>query len=595
MLLWMALQLVSTLALIQADPASLALSNHSTAPFIFNSLSSLLQLWPNTYHQNGHTIVPGTLQPFTLLYHARKDTAPPPSPEWFAFDPEMSHTLMVLFSGPTYLTTYRTTKPTRVLYFDGMSAAWGNLGWMDTQEALLRGADANGTSQDKDKISWVDDYKRAKKLCKWASSRNIEGFVRMNAGFELLWCDFTSPALEIVSHLNITVPGTSAADPRGPGFPQRHSGSESELDYTDFPQRPFPVGPGYPNPGGPRQDSLGGGTMAPLAVSSAGEWLRIATHRAFSPQPRIALDHSKLITFYHPRLTSLAPGRAGNGSDITMRMHRVWTDISDGDAASVAAELDDVLSRDDSGSGSGMDWGAAARGVVEHWASRLMQLRRGLNEAITAPDANATQVTLDVRLLTYMPLSPYMAPGSAPNASGSALFFGKGTGTTPCAEGPLEFELESAFDRCTYSATGFASSRTFTPQETLLQSSISAVLERVCFDVGAIFSESYDASSSASLHPSLSDEDDSKSRAITLDTLIEGWEARMNALVAWLDWTEWLRCDKACDWDSVCAMPLWPIQMSDEDEDGTQDSGREAEWQPRCHKLKGSSVPWIVL
>ncbi|KZP03670.1 hypothetical protein FIBSPDRAFT_844726 [Athelia psychrophila] len=588
MLLWTALHLLSTLALIQAEPTHLPLSNHSTAPFIFNSLSSLLQLWPNTYHQNGHAIVPGILQPFTLLYHARKDTNPPQSPEWFAFDPEMSHTIMVLRSGPTYLTTYRTTKPVRVLYFDGMSAALGGLGWMDTQEVLLRGAGAKGTSWEKDEIRWMDDYDRAQKLCKWASSRNIEGFVRMNAGFELLWCDFTAPALEIVSHLNITVPGTPAARPRGPWSPHRQSGSE--LDHPDLPQRPFPG-----SPGGPRRGPWGGGTTAPLAVSSADEWIRIATHRAFSPQPRIALDYSKLVTFYHPRLTSLALGRAGNGSDITMRMHRVLTDISDGDAASVAAELDDVLSRDDSGSGSGMDWGAAARGVVEHWALRLMQLQHGLNEAITAPDANVTQVALDVRLLTYMPLSPYMALGSAPNASGSALFFGKGTGTTLRAEELLELELESAFDRCMYSATGFASSRTFTPQETLLQSSIAAVLERVCFDVGVIFSESYDASASASLHPCLSDEDDSRSRDISLTIAIEGWETRMNALVAWLDWTEWLRCDKACGWDSVCAMPLWPIQMSDEDEDGTQDLGREAEWQPRCHKLKGSSVPWNVL
>ncbi|KZP03672.1 hypothetical protein FIBSPDRAFT_879247 [Athelia psychrophila] len=596
MLLWIALQLVSALALIQAEPAPLALSNHSTAPFIFNSLSSLLQLWPNTYHQNGHTIVPGTLQPFTLLYHGRKDTDPPQSPEWFAFDPEMSHTLMVLLGGPTYLITYRTTKPARVLYFDGMSAAWGSLGWMDTQEVLLRGAGTKGP-QEKDEICWMDDYKCAKKLCKWASSRNIEGFVRMNAGFELIWCDFTSPTLEIVSHLNITVPGTPAAGPRGPWDPQKQSGSESEFDYSDFPQRPFPVDPGYPGPGGPRQDSLGGATMAPLAVSSAGEWLRIATNRAFSPQPQITLDHSKLVTYYHPRLTSLAPSRAGNGSDITMRMHRVLTGISEGDAASVATELEDALSRDDSGSGSGTDWGAAARGVVEHWASRLMQLRRGLNEAITAPDANVTQVALDVRLLTYMPLSPYMALGSAPNASGSALFFAKGTGATPRAEEPLELELESAFDRCTYSATGFASSRAFTPQETLLQSSIAAVLERVCFDIGVIFSESYNGSSSASqasesLQPSLSDENDSKSRVMSFVTLIEGWAARTNALVAWLDWTEWLRCDEACGLDSVCAMPLWPIETPDQDQDGTQDSGREAEWQPRCHKLKGSTVPW---
>lgn len=115
--------------------------------------------------------------------------------------------------------------------------------------------------------------------------------------------------------------------------------------------------------------------------------------RAFTPKPRMALDYSRLVTFCHPRLTSLASGRAGNGSDTgTMCMHRTRIDISDGDAASVTAELDAVLARDDSSSGSQMDWGAATRGIVEHWASRRMQPQHGLDEAITAPDMNGCRL-----------------------------------------------------------------------------------------------------------------------------------------------------------------------------------------------------------
>lgn len=152
----------------------------STASFVFNSLSSLLAVWPNTYHQNGHTIIPGTLAPFTLLYHARKDTTnPPPSPEWFAFDPEMSYAIMARRNGPTYLSTFRSVRPTRVIYFDGMSAAWGSTGWLDTQEVLLRGKGKNGTDDD---INWNADYSRARRLCEWAATRNVEGFVRMNVG-----------------------------------------------------------------------------------------------------------------------------------------------------------------------------------------------------------------------------------------------------------------------------------------------------------------------------------------------------------------------------------------------------------------------------
>lgn len=158
-------------------------SDNSTAPFIFNTVASLLKQWPNTYHPNGHTIIPGTIAPFTLLYHARKDTlSPPPSPEWFAFDSEMSHAIMVPRAGPSYLSTFRTVRDIKIVYFDGMSAACGGSGWLDTQEVLIRGKGRDGTD---DNINWHDDYGRAEKLCEWAETRDVEGFVRMNMGLSV--------------------------------------------------------------------------------------------------------------------------------------------------------------------------------------------------------------------------------------------------------------------------------------------------------------------------------------------------------------------------------------------------------------------------
>ena len=49
-------------------------------------------------------------------------------------------------------------------------------------------------------------------------------------------------------------------------------------------------------------------------------------------------------------------------------------------------------------------------------------------------------------------------------------------------------------------------------------------------------------------------------------------------------------------------MPLWPIQMA-ADADSDSDSSPQArgpwgggaeedDWRPRCHRLKGSNVPW---
>lgn len=162
------------------EASSLTHIDNSTAPFIFNSVSSLLVQWPNTLHQTGHSIIPGILEPFTLLYHARKDSLLPAAsePEWFAFDPEMSYAIMVPRGGETFMLTYRSMRPAKVLYFDGMSAALGE-GWLDTQQVIITGSGKQGNESI---FFWWDDYGRARKLCEWAESRDVEGFVRMNAG-----------------------------------------------------------------------------------------------------------------------------------------------------------------------------------------------------------------------------------------------------------------------------------------------------------------------------------------------------------------------------------------------------------------------------
>lgn len=161
-------------------------TDSKTANFVFNGLASLLQLFPNAIHQNGHTICPAIIRAHTPLYHARHEDRPtPPSPEWLAFDPEMSYAISEHFplfgaytitilrgllctvagtsSSDTFLWTYTASRDLRVLYFDGMSAALGDTGMLDTQEVLLarRGGVVGGRG-------WFDDYERLRSLCVWA-------------------------------------------------------------------------------------------------------------------------------------------------------------------------------------------------------------------------------------------------------------------------------------------------------------------------------------------------------------------------------------------------------------------------------------------
>lgn len=317
--------------------------------------------------------------------------------------------------------------------------------------------------------------------CWIVSSLRITWYFSINlANSELLWCDFTSPTLHLVSHLNITPPGTPDAPP------------------------PLPNDPDSDGPWGRRLPT------SPIVQFAHFEWIRSAVHRSFSPQPHITLDYTSFVSFYHPRLQSLTLSRVGK----PMRFHRVWADISDADAESVAQEMDEVLQR--GGTGSGFDWGLLAVGLVEYWADRVMHLHTLLHNVTSLDSAvNLTKAANSVRMLAYTPLTPYMDSGSARHASGWDIFFG--------------FSSPTAFERCASSVTGFLPASSLTPQEALLQASIEGVLHRLCLDFGVIFAESLDADAPK----------------------WEEWDTRVTSLMEWLDWAAWLRCEEACASD-VC-------------------------------------------
>ncbi|EMD40586.1 hypothetical protein CERSUDRAFT_121303 [Gelatoporia subvermispora B] len=511
--------------------------DNSTAPYVFNTLASLMRQWPNTYHPNGHTIIPGVLEPFTLLYHARKDKLiVPPSPEWFAFDSEMSYGIMAGMGGQTFMFTYQTNRPAKIIYFDGMSAALSMSGWLDSQEVFLRGKGKNNGED----YTPFDEYGRAANLCRWGLEYGIEGYIRMNAGFELMWCNFSSPSIQLVSYLNITPPGTP------PGAP-----------ILELP----PVG--RPRTGTyrlPRQLS----PPSPLAYVADGDWLRAAAHRSVVPQPQVQLDYSAFVSFYHPRLQSLVSARQGQ----TMRQHRIWPNISDSDAKSVVQEVRSVLLRSDSANfGFRLDWGDMATMIIDKWADRILQLHVFLDNATSVLEAggnvNLTETLLAIRRLTYSPLNIYIdttAVSSYPSKSPNMTL--------------KHYWDSSSYHRCVFSATVLLLSNPTipqTPQETLLRASVEAVQSRICLEYGAIFTESMDTKNAPD-QPALM-------------VLLYKWRTRLNNLMGWLDWPDWLRCDDLCPSDSVCVMPLWPLNML-RVRPGTPEQSDDPEmWKPRCEKL----------
>ncbi|KUI70125.1 hypothetical protein VM1G_06211 [Cytospora mali] len=186
----------------------------SPFPHLFASVPSLLHQWSNTIFPNGQALAAVEIPAYTLLYHgliSPEDREPePPSPEWLAFDLEMSYGIMGS-SRNSFLLTYQAMRPVRALYFDGESAALMGFGQMDTQMLQLFGNTSGPPGGGF--MGLGQEYLRAHGLCDWFEEAGLggrgwgfEGVVRMNAGFEMIWCDFSSPSLRLVSRLNVTAP-----------------------------------------------------------------------------------------------------------------------------------------------------------------------------------------------------------------------------------------------------------------------------------------------------------------------------------------------------------------------------------------------------
>ncbi|CAK7211467.1 hypothetical protein SCUCBS95973_001125 [Sporothrix curviconia] len=114
-------------------------------------------------------------------------------------------------SGPVargYLHTYRANRPLNLLYIDGMAAGKTGYGCLDSQDLLLLDWNRDDRKYHKGD-GWGGEVDRAGGLCdlakEWAwddgqGGGRIDGFIRTEAGFEIIYCDFSAAGgLDVVS------------------------------------------------------------------------------------------------------------------------------------------------------------------------------------------------------------------------------------------------------------------------------------------------------------------------------------------------------------------------------------------------------------
>ncbi|KAK5108812.1 hypothetical protein LTR62_007786 [Meristemomyces frigidus] len=593
----------------------------SPSPLIFHSVFGLLQQWPNTYFPNGHIIAPCTVPRNTNLYHARRGPSLPPSPEWFAFDPEMSYAIAGI-GRDSHLLTYRTTKDVKCLYFDGTSASLEDDGSMDAQMLLLHNISANVPEHpgwaplpprnaticfpgrnETNCTHWNPlqaEYDRANGLCDLITSQNLggpgwgfEGIVRMNTGFEMIWCNFKSTSARLVSHLNVSVPLYE--------IQPDHQNDErlNEVDAVSDPRLGYlalsRTNTSHPPSGRP----VFGVVRHPFIFPSLYEWFHAGAKRygfasgvSGAGETRVHVDSGAIFTLYDPVLIHQERARVFEEMhqyNLTKDGHwtapidpierqaaltkferrRRWQmvrniDVHDGEymRKAVLDRMRGVLNQ--SRTGTGIDWIRITREIVLTYNGPLLDLRAHLTASTLVrqdPDAlrNLTKTTRRILRGLWM---PYFETPAFNHDNISKAF------DTSAPQVQYAYEL----CRNQYEPTDADLSR-LTASENVTYTAIQEIVDTIC---GTLLSANLNTEKMWLQHfnnitvPSRprtgNTNQEQKPFHLASDSLAavrQSLHATLEAvelLTAWLAWSDQqTACSPACTINQKCAIPMWPI------------------------------------
>ncbi|KAF9876699.1 hypothetical protein CkaCkLH20_05545 [Colletotrichum karsti] len=544
-----------------------ALNFSSPAPHLFASAYGLLQQWSNTVFPNGHTMAAVEVPAFTLLYHGRMDVEDAPSPEWLAFDIEMAYGIMGS-TRQSFMLSYQTTRPVRALYFDGESAALMGLGQLDTQMLHLYG---NVTGPERKGDRWYGmelEYERAAGLCDWLDERGLggpdgfEGVVRMNAGFEMIWCDFGSESLRLVSRANVTAPQTRSVGGKGGEMPRGEKADKKEEDDGEgeptsvYPLPPQPTRTDRSrtptNPPAPPnwRDVIGPVDREPFLQSQGWGWFASATWHYGSSgsgpgrgETRARVLSCGITSWYAPRfwgamveeeqerLNLTAEGYwAGEGEEGDRRLamdelgRRRRLHHLEGASEELAKGLrreTEVMLRDAlRGEGcSGMEWVGTLGEIVQRTAGHLMAMEQAVRWG--GDEGNVTEVKewlYRLRGQSHMFLVSFL---EYPHEI---------DGETWDVRGPLFGET---YSRCRYRYTRLLFDVSLSSRERDLRDAVEEVMGGICsvlLEVGFEIERAWYAL-----------EEGASSELVSLG---KRWEDNVRELRAWVGWEgEFIRCE----------------------------------------------------
>ncbi|KAJ4397598.1 hypothetical protein N0V93_001831 [Gnomoniopsis smithogilvyi] len=570
--------------------------------------------WSNTIFPNGHTLAAVEIPAYTLLYHGlispEEENPEPPSPEWLAFDLEMAYGIMGSARN-SFLLTYQTTRPVKALYFDGESATLMGLGQMDTQMLQLFG-NVTGPADAGRGFGLGAEYLRAHGLCNWLEEAGLrgrgwgfEGVVRMNAGFEMIWCDFVSPSLRLVSRVNVTAPllpeddddddddnnkssRTEAADADvvdGMDDLARRGGGVSEApqatSYYPLPPQPTKTDrnaePSHPAAPPNMRWDLG---REPFLKLQGWGWFDSATWHYGSTrngpgqgEVRAKVLNCGIMSYYSPRfvnqtgnraldeqkslnLTSdglwSGPGKNGNRTTALKqlarrrRFHHLG-DVTPEEALvmrySTNRALKSLLGEN---ACSGADWMLITSEIVSRVTNQLTLMDASV-ASFPANSKNKTETykwLFNLRATSHLPLVPYLEYPEKIDRS--------------------TWSTDTAFYKETQSRCRYRYTRLLVPEElggqlTPEEKDVRSAIEEVYGTICSVLITMHFEIELAWLDMIADGASESKASS-TLSTRASRWQNNISELTAWLGWeSQYYGCQEQCAWDERCYIPMWPL------------------------------------
>ncbi|TAQ88139.1 hypothetical protein B7494_g3532 [Chlorociboria aeruginascens] len=485
----------------------------------------------------------------------------------------------------SHMLIYQTMRPVKCLYFDGESATLFGTGQLDTQMLHIYG-NASGPSHGRGFRGLYDEYARARGLCDWLGERNLgglgwgfEGIVRMNAGFEMIVCNFSSPSWRLISHLNVTAPllpfnedkdlKKEDADPTS-YFPLPLSTMRSDVANESM-NRSMP--PNW------RRDR----GREPFLRSQGWNWFVSGTAHYGSSgmgpgvgEIRVKPIICGFMNYYSPLYRSQATARMekemkdlnltseglwegygvnGSRSDAMAaltRRRRAHTlgDVSVSDAATMKNNSERVLRNflDTPSNCTGIDWSIMTNEIVQTYARNLAALVKTLksypdssNKTLEREWWSSLRDAFHVFLVSFLeyPNTEEMARGDIWSRE-STLF-------------------RQTYSRCRSQYTQLLNPEEgihLNPEEELLKWAVEEITGEICsvtVDIGLSAEGIWDSDFNVP-----SKKPRSSSNSITHE--ITRWTRGVEELMAWLGWaSEWIGCSEICAWDEKCYIPMWPL------------------------------------